>query len=583
MQALNSISRLLILCSIGLFTMANSACAEALETPFQNLDQMARTVGITGFRVKPRAPQLVKIAILDNGFRGYKAEVGKTLPSTTQFHAGPIAVDPQSEEAHGLFMAQIVAGLLDKAGGGTLPVELHLFSAYGYSNLKAAVDAVVAQKFDVVLYSQVWEYGGNGDGRGFINTLVSQATAAGVIWVNAAGNFADATYLGPVIRTADDWAKLPAVNNAVRVRCQAHDKNTSDTSGEGSDDDSAAKPKTCHLRAVLSWNDFKDDVNVGTDKDLDLVLTDDTLKIVQSSGLVQKKVVDPNAQGESLYPREIIEADIQPGLYNLRVKIRSNNFNSDTDVLRITTSGDYIQQQDITAAGDTLLSPADNASVITVGATDSTKSSKGDSQQKPELSFASAVKLKNGETYKGTSNSAAIAASGVVILKAYHPDLKRSTAIAMLRNGLQSETGAPSGNGSDRGQGDGSGDGSGSDSGGTPGAPNNAGLPLSVLGFGPTGPGGCFLPVRLPVQSPGLMQLLSRGAVGVMTTMGPKVSTAVDPLAYLPGWRRTAPDDILIVSLQGFHLLPRSQEPVLSNLGYEVTQLPQDASICGAR
>ena len=552
---------------------ASAGSAQTLTTPFQNLNQLANEIGITGFRVKPRAPQLVKVAILDNGFRGYQEQIGKTLPATTQYHAGPIAVDSQAEESHGLFMAQIVAGLLDCAGAGTLPVEIHLFSAYGYTNLSAAVDQVVAEKFDVVLYSQVWEYGGNANGRGFINAVVNKATDAGVIWVNAAGNFADSTFVAAVQADTDDWAKLPGPNNSVQVRCQAHENGGTESSAQPADE------KNCHLRAVLSWNDFKDDVNMGTDKDLDLVLTDDTLKIVQSAALTQKKVLDANSQGQSLYPREILEADVVPGLYYLRVKIRSQNFNRVRDRLKITTSGDYVQLQNATNSTESLLSPADNASVITVGASDSEKSSQGVSENKPEISFDSAVKLKNGEIYKGTSNSAAIAAAGVIILKAFHPTLTRAQAISMVRGGLKSETGATPPHGGGSGNGGGSGDGT------TPSGPPNgragAGLPLEILGFGATGVGGCFLPVQLPVQSMGVTQLLQRGAVGVMTTNGPKIFTPVDPLLYLPGWQRRQTDDILIVSLQGFSLVPRAQEPYLNNLGYEVTQFPLDTFICG--
>ena len=547
--------------------------AQTLTTPFQNLNQLANEIGINGFRVKPRAPQLVKVAILDNGFRGYQEQIGKTLPATTQYHAGPIAVDLQAEESHGLFMAQIVAGLLDRAGGGTLPVEIHLFSAYGYSNLSAAVDQVIAQKFDVVLYSQVWEYGGNGNGRGFINAVVNKATDAGVIWVNAAGNFADSTFVAAVQADTDDWAKLPGPNNSVQVRCQSHDKGGTESSAQPADE------KNCHLRAVLSWNDFKDDVNVGTDKDLDLILTDDTLKIVQSAALTQKKVLDTNPQGQSLYPREILEADVAPGLYYLRVKIRSQNFDRSRDRLKITTSGDYVQLQNATNSTESLLSPADNSSVITVGASDSEKSSQGVSEHKPEISFDSAVKLKNGETYKGTSNSAAIAAAGVIILRAYHPTLTRAQAISMVRGGLKSETGAPPSHDGGAGTDDGdAGDGTPPSS--PPNGKNGTGLPLQTLGFGATGPSGCFVPVQLPVQSLGVTQLLQRGAIGVMTTFGPKIFTPIDPLVYLPGWQRRQFDDILIVSLQGFSLLPRAQEPYLNNLGYEVTQLPLDAFIC---
>jgi hypothetical protein len=331
--------------------LTSIAMGSQAPTPFKNIDQIAHELSIATY-AQSTSVRTVKIAILDNGFLGYQKEVGTTLPATPKYHAGPIPVNAATEEVHGTYMAQLVAGLLAKTPG--ISYELHLYSAYGYSNLAQAIKTVVDEKFDIVLYSQVWEYGGNGDGRGFINSLVNQATLSGIIWINAAGNFGDATYLAPVETLKDDWAFLPSANQSVRVRCYDNPQ------------------KKCQLRAVLSWNDFKDDANIGTDKDLDLVLSDDTLKVLRTGGL-QQVITTPvgGDPGTSLYPREIVEAELKPGLYELRVKVRSANFTKAQDNLRIVTSGDFIEQLNTSDPNETLLAPADNARVITVGATDS--------------------------------------------------------------------------------------------------------------------------------------------------------------------------------------------------------------------
>ena len=52
---------------------------------------------------------------------------------------------------------------------------------------KDAVETVAHENFDLVLYAQNWEFGGNGDSKGFINALVNQATQAGVIWMQVSG------------------------------------------------------------------------------------------------------------------------------------------------------------------------------------------------------------------------------------------------------------------------------------------------------------------------------------------------------------------------------------------------------------
>ena len=504
------------------------------STPFKNLDEVAQRLRLATY-AQSASQRTVKIAILDNGFHNYAKELGQSLPATTVFHAGPVPVDAKTEESHGLFMAQIVSGLLAKTP--KISYELHLFSAFGYSNLKSAIDTAVSEKFDVVLYSQVWEYGGNGDGRGFINALVNHATTAGMVWINAAGNFGDTTYRAAIDRRLDDWAYLPSVNGGVRVRCFENAQ------------------KVCRLRAVLTWNDFKDDSTVGTDKDLDLVLTDDAQKILKTGGLQQVKSIPPQASaGLSLYPREIIEAELNPGIYELRVKIRSQNF-SKTDELRIVTSGDYLEQYEKSDVGETLLAPADNANVITIGASDSEKSSASRLLGKPEISLDSKMTLANGDNFKGSSNSAAMAAVLAVIAKALDPSRDRAGVQAFLagRN-------SPSGGGSTSNNG-------------------NGGLSLEALQFRPTGPG-CFRAAILPVTPDAARGVLMGGAVAVETTSGYKIMTATDPFAMGLGPQRKRADDMLVVDAKGFTVRSRSTQGALQAGAYEIVQKPRGTSYC---
>jgi hypothetical protein len=525
--------------AISVFTAFSfSAQGEEGHRVFRNLDEIARATGFTGWQ-NAWFSRPVKIAVLDNGFRGYAAEVGKSLPAATIYHPGPVAVETSSEEAHGLFMAQMIAGLLAQAPG--LSYELHLYSAFGYSNLKAAIDDVITNHVDVVLYAQVWEYGGNGDGRGFINALVNRATENGVLWVNAAGNFATQTFQSHIVRQEDDWAELPAPNQAVRVRCEQS------SSGQ------------CQLRVVLNWNDFKDDVTEGTDKDLDLVLTDDTLQILQTGALSQRRNFPEGQPGLTLYPREIVQATVKPGVYFLRVKIRSQNF-SDRDSLRLTVTGDSIRLLDATP-GETLLPPADNPAVITIGASDSEKSSESLRARKPELWTSSLVVLENGESYKGTSNSAAIAAAAVALLKATRPDLNRETAIAALSRGGGRRYPQP-----DRPE--------------QPGQSVGLGLPLEMLGFFPTGPQ-CFSLAILPYIPEALLPILRSGALTVGTTAGPKIFTAMDPFTLVPGVFRSRFDDMLMVGPNGYFVAPRFTQGQYGYQAFEVVQQPVGQAVCG--
>lgn len=422
-----SAMKMISLTVLGVLLACSSSIAadpRLIELDQKSLETLAEQSGLLN-EVARRGPgpNKVTIAILDNGFYGLKKAVGRTLPSSTVYHPGPIAVAEATEEAHGLKMAEIVAAHLTEAG---VKFDLHLYSAFGFSNLSNAVNKIIQQKPDIALYPQVWEYGGNPDGSGFINQVVRRATESGIKWINAAGNFGKNLYQAPVERIADDWAYLPGPNSSVQVRCY---KNPSGN---------------CKVRSVLSWSAFSNDTSIGTEKDLDLVLTDDTLKVIQSAALIQKpapKDGKPLANGESLYPREILEATVKPGVYYLRVKVRSSGFTK-ADYIRLTTSGDFIEQLNRTE-GETLLAPSDLSSVITVGANDSNLSAVSRSKQKPEFRIASAVETvaeagsENSENgiYKGSSNSSAAFTARAAFELSHQPKLNRHELVQVIRTG----------------------------------------------------------------------------------------------------------------------------------------------------
>ncbi len=505
----------------------------AKASPFQNLAEIISSQNFSAAYSTNRVSQKVKVAILDNGFKDYGAAIGKTLPTGTIYHAGPVA-NPDQEESHGRIMAELVTALMTNAGKNqNFSFELHLYAAFGYSNLQAAVNDVIKQKMDVVLYSQVWEYGGNNDGHGFINSLVDQATQAGILWVNAAGNFGQHTFNYPVTIDADQWVTLPDTNNSLQVRCQQNSQNQ------------------CPLRIVLSWNDFKDDVNKGTNKDLDLVLADDAMKIIQTSGLSQKDSFPEGQPGMSKYPREILEAVVKPGVYQIKVKARSQNFSSQ-DKLRITVTADHVTMPRH-SKDESLLNPADNPNAITVGASDTAKSSFSKSLGKPDLLAPSLIRLGDGQEYKGSSQSAAIVAAGAAIIRSYFHGIDRQRFLQMV-----TRTGEV--------------------------APLvGEGLPLSQLNFSSNG-SSCFTPVPPPTFPVNIAPLIISGAKFVATTAGVKVFTVDDPIWFMTASqniRRTNINDMLLASPQGFFVRPRHMQDQVPAGVFEVIQIPLGQSVCG--
>ncbi len=481
----------------------------------------------------------ISIAILDNGFRGYKEAIGQTLPYSTRLHVGPVAVDPKAEEFHGLKMAEIVSRLLEEAG---VDFDLHLYSAFGFSNLKHAIDRVIERKHDLVLYAQVWEYGGNPDGSGFINNEVRRALKAGVKWINAAGNFANGVYLDKVDRVADDWAYLPGPNSSVQVRCHR------------------TAAKKCQLRAVLSWSGFANTIQSGTNKDLDLVLTDDTLKVIQVGGLKQ---VSANAQnGESLYPREIIEAEIPPGLYYLRAKIRSGEF-SKKDYLRITTLGDGLEMLNRTE-GETLLAPADLPEVITVGANDSRLSGFSRKLAKPNLRAPSLLETEENGSFLGSSTASAVATALAGLELSHNPRLTGQELQRKLQTGgLWNEAETPLSEAE------------------TPPSPTPVRLQSHDGRM-------CLSTTVLMVMTPDVRKLMRGGlAWSVRTSTGVKLVIDQDPIAKLDGQGKLASDEILVLGVDRFGQPERFVKPVAwrqnlarSSTHIEVVKLDSSIKIC---
>ncbi|MGZ3693884.1 MAG: S8 family serine peptidase [Bdellovibrionota bacterium] len=519
-----------------LIAIASSNFAFATErgARFQNLDRMIEDLNLRPYFSEGEAPRKhLKIAIFDNGFAGASKEIGNSLPRNTKIHRGPVAQQGE-EETHGFYMARILWSMLSLGGTDNryAPVEFHLYNTFGYTNLKAAVDDAVRNKIDIVLYSQTWEYGGNFDGRGFINKLIDKAIDSGILWVNNSGNVGGTTYNSRIQTGEDDWVQLPDHNQSVEVRCE---KNPA---------------KECILRAVLSWNDFSDDVEKGSDKDLDFVLADDTLNVIQSSSLIQTKE-NVERPGTSKYPREIITAKVKPGLYLLRVKNRSKNF-SGSDRLRIVVNGDSLSMAR-NDQNESLLPPADNARAITVGAIDSERTSISSQLRKPELWTNSLVSLSKEENFKGTSNSAAMVAAGAAVLLSREPGLSREDIIARAQGGLPNQ-------------------------GGTPGQ----GLPLQMLGFQPTGPNGCFMPVvryNLPIH---VSRMMALNGTLVETTQGLKIMYDYDPIRLGQFQRRLA-NDIIVTTARGLGLYQRTPNWNLPVDFMELVQTPAGTSICGAQ
>ncbi len=377
----------------------------------KNLPELWQATGASNLHDSNDRGQGVKIAVFDNGFLGWEQELGRTLPPETKLIVRE-GVKPAARN-HGLIMARLAYAMASgqNAYNKNLPhPELYLFVTTGYENLQYAVDQAIAMGIDIVLYSQVWEYGGNLDGRGYINTTVNKAVNAGILWVNAAGNFARGLYRGPISSDASGSVTLPHQDQFLRFEIAE---------------------EMAQTRITLAWNDFNDSYDSVTNKDLDLVLEDTEGKRIAISNFVQNG--DNKTDHFAPHSWEMINVPLRKGTYHLRVKNNSFNFDPSSE-MRIGVYGPESTRIIDQVASNTILTPADNAGVLTVGASDSVSSSRGSFSfgGKPEITSISRVQLSDGQAITSTSTAAAIRAGYLAALWSSYGELNRKTALILL-------------------------------------------------------------------------------------------------------------------------------------------------------
>lgn len=136
----------------------------------------------------------VRIGILDVGFAGYRDRLGSELPHSVKARSFHYSSDGTGDisgagEPHGTACAEVVHDVAPEA-------ELYLVNIATLADLDHAVDWLLREGVEVISHSVGWFFGA-GDGTGPVHDIVGRAHQSGVIWVNAAGNFAQSHWAGP--------------------------------------------------------------------------------------------------------------------------------------------------------------------------------------------------------------------------------------------------------------------------------------------------------------------------------------------------------------------------------------------------
>ncbi len=130
--------------------------------------------------------QGVKIAVLDAGFQGYEERIQQgELPADVITQTFRTEGGFGTGDEHGTVMAEVVYDLAPAA-------QLYLVNVFpsDVTQFRQAIDWLIAQQVDVVLYARNWLVGSSGDGRGPLTAKIDEARASGILWVNSAGDAA---------------------------------------------------------------------------------------------------------------------------------------------------------------------------------------------------------------------------------------------------------------------------------------------------------------------------------------------------------------------------------------------------------
>jgi hypothetical protein len=232
---------------------------------------------------------------------------------------------------------------------------------------------------------------------------------AGILWVNAAGNFGKSTWRGPVrynVVNGRSTLSMPHQGRYVRVRV-ANDNTP--------------------VKFVLSWNDFTNSPEYRTSQDLNLFVENSSGGLEGASVMVQDGIehdaAEARAAGKvySAHAREVVKATLAAGIYRVRVEVASSNWRRDSWA-QVTVDGAGVEVLD-QPARQTVLAPADNPRVLTVGADDTDISASGVAGMpwvtKPDVRIPSRLTFSDGLTVDGTSAATAQAVGALAVWKSY--------------------------------------------------------------------------------------------------------------------------------------------------------------------
>lgn len=469
-----------------------------------------REAGFTGYGVK--------VAVLDAGFRGYEARLGRSLPATVRTRSFRAGTEVGTGTDHGTLAAEVVSSI---APGATL----YLVSFGTLTELSAAVDFLAEEQVDVVSFSLGFLHSGPGDGSGPVNAIIDRATQGDAVWVVAAGNWARQHWRGFYVDSDGDSVHEFGVG----------------LTGNG------RRYQSGDLISVsLRW----DETWGGACSDFDLELFAPSGTLVRASRRSQQCNSDP-VEGFQVLATET-------GSYVARI-IGSDVRGAHTLDLLMVGSPDRGDEVDFPTPAASLSEPADHPRVLSVGALGpggplgaATFSSRGpttDGRSKPELLSPTGGLVSTASGFAGTSAAAPhVAGAAALLREALPPQLVGGLSTTLRSRSIDLGRGAA-------------------------GAPEVLASLGSPDQFGPLLPAGASLSrlVGSPPRAGGLALMVYLGPSGFPARFGHLLTPGRVPVAYFRFDEATQSFDRFILGapsrVQTFSLLESGQPYVVRYAG----------------
>jgi subtilisin family serine protease len=185
--------------SVRLVAEPHKAVAEAVR------GQGIASTGASAWHAAGLSGAGARVAVIDLGFRGFResrrnGDLPRSLVTRDFCPVG--AFDGPAAVSHGTAVAEIVAEMAPAA-------QLYLVCAQSIAQLGRAKDFARNRGVHIVNHSASWFNSSRGDDSGGPETptgIAADARAAGILWVNAAGNRAQQHWSGTFTDSdADEW------------------------------------------------------------------------------------------------------------------------------------------------------------------------------------------------------------------------------------------------------------------------------------------------------------------------------------------------------------------------------------------